>query len=365
MWLLIASAFAATLDSVPNPRAQGHWIADQAGVLSDAAEARMEARLNALHSDLDVEVTVVTVDDVDGDPKGFATELFNRWGVGDAKANNGLLVLLVMGQRALEMETGYGVEGVLPDGWLGTMQAQKMVPAMKQGDYDGGMEAGLEAIDARLRQHGDEAREGTRGAVSVGATAERDEGPGAGAAVGVLGTAGAGGLIVFLAARNRKKKWHCRKCGTKLVQLDEEADDAHLDPGQRIEERVGSVDWIVRVCPSCDEIHIFDDRKWFSGYGKCEKCGYKTSRSHRNTLRQATYTHGGTVEVTTSCANCNHRSRYTYDTPRRQRSNSGFGGGLGGGGFGGGHHSGGGGGGFGGGGFGGGHSGGGGAGSRF
>jgi len=362
MWLLIASAFAATLDSVPNPRAQGRWIEDQAGVLSDAAEARMEARLTALHTDLDVEVTVVTVDDVDGDPKGFATDLFNRWGVGDAKANNGLLVLLVMGQRALEMETGYGVEGVLPDGWLGTMQAQKMVPGLKAGDYDGGMEAGIEAIDARLRQHPDEAREGTRGEVSVGATAQRDEAPGAGAAVGVLGTAGAGGLIVFLAARNRRKKWHCRKCNTRLEQLDEEADDAHLDAGQRTEERLGSVDWIVRVCPKCDEIHIFDDGKWFSGYGRCEQCGYKTSRSQRTTLRHASYTEGGLVEVTTSCANCNHRSRNTYNTPRRQRTHStGVGGGFGGGGFGGGHRSGGG---FGGG-FGGGHSGGGGAGSRF
>lgn len=330
MWLLIPASLAATLDSVPNPRAESRWITDQAGVIADDAEARMEARIEALHQATDVEITVVTVDDVPGDPKGFATDLFNRWGVGDANANNGLLVLLVMGQRALEMETGYGLEPVLPDGWLGSMQASTMVPRFKEGDFGGGMEAGLTAIDATT------------------------------AGLGVLGTSGAGALIVFLAARNRKKKWTCRKCGTRLEELDEDSDDAHLSEGQKTEEMVESVDWVVRVCPSCQEVHIFDDNKWFSGYDKCEKCGFKTSRSQRNTLRHASYTEGGLVEVTTNCVNCNHSTRRTYNTARLQRSSTGSSGGFSssrsGGGFSGGSR---------GGSFGGGRSGGGGAGSRW
>lgn len=377
MLLVLAFAFAATLDSVPNPRAQNLWVADTAGVLDDAVEARIEERLTALHAETDVEVTVVTVDDVPGDPKGFATDLFNRWGVGDANANNGLLVLLVMGQRALEMETGYGLEPVLPDGWLGSMQARTMVPRFKEGDYAGGMEAGIVAIDERIRQKPEEAREGTRGAVGVGDGEPRrqtdgvvraEEGPSAGAAaLGVFGAAGAGGLTVFLVARSRKKKWTCRKCGARLEQLDEEADDAHLDAGQKAEETVGSVDWVVRACPSCQEIHVFDDPKWFSGYDRCEKCGFKTSRSQRHTLRHATYTEGGLVEVTTSCSHCGHGTRRTYTTARKTRSTTtshGVGGG-----FGGGSRSSGGGfrssGGSRGGGFGGGRSGGGGAGSRW
>ncbi len=368
MWLLIPASLAATLDSVPNPRAESRWITDQAGVIADDAEARMEARIEALHQATDVEITVVTVDDVPGDPKGFATDLFNRWGVGDANANNGLLVLLVMGQRALEMETGYGLEPVLPDGWLGSMQASTMVPRFKEGDFGGGMEAGLTAIDERIRARPEEAREGTRGPVGdAGGGREMPvadpEGPrmdATTAGLGVLGTSGAGALIVFLAARNRKKKWTCRKCGTRLEELDEDSDDAHLSEGQKTEEMVESVDWVVRVCPSCQEVHIFDDNKWFSGYDKCEKCGFKTSRSQRNTLRHASYTEGGLVEVTTNCVNCNHSTRRTYNTARLQRSSTGSSGGFSssrsGGGFSGGSR---------GGSFGGGRSGGGGAGSRW
>lgn len=336
MWFLLMSALAASVDSVPNPRAQGRWITDEAGVIAEDAEARMEARIGALHQELGVEIAVVTLDDVPGDPKGFATELFNHWGVGSANANNGLLVLLVTGQRALEMETGYGLEPVLPDGWLGSMQARDMVPSFKAGDYGAGLEAGIEAVDARLRQRPEEASEGTRGPVaglgpSEAREAERDRDGGVStgeAAVGVLGTSGGAGLIVFLAARRRRRMWQCRKCGTRLEQLDEEADDAHLTEGQKTEEQIKSVDWVVRACPACQEVHIFDDTKWFSGYDRCEKCNFKTSRSQRNTLRHATYTEGGLVEVTTNCANCGHNTRRTYTTARKTRSTTSSGGGF-------------------------------------
>ena len=135
---------------VPDPRPGAH-VADQAGVLDATALARLDAIAAALARDRGAEVMVVTVDDVPGTPKAFATELFNTWGLGRVGHDDGVLVLMVMGQRRLEIETGVGVEAALPAAWLATLQAERMVPAFKRKDIGGGLVAGLEGIDLRLR----------------------------------------------------------------------------------------------------------------------------------------------------------------------------------------------------------------------
>jgi uncharacterized protein len=294
------------------------------------------------------------VPSVPGTPKEFATGLLNTWGVGAAKANNGLVVLLVTGVRRLEMETGYGLEPLLPDGWLGAMQAERMVPSFKAGDYGGGLEAGLAAIDARLRRTPDEARTGTDGAVAIGPSSE--------GVSPLLGGIGAGIGVLFLLAGAlwwRTRPPRCHLCRKPMTQLDEIAEDEHLTTGQKAEERVGSVDWQVFVCDEHRAVKIRPRSAWFTGHYACPGCGFKTAVSSKETLVFATYHSGGIAEVTEHCAHCERRRAYKVVLPRLQRSSSGGGFHVGGGG--GGHHSGGGGGGS----FGGGHSGGGGAGSSW
>jgi TPM domain len=92
-----------------------------------------------------VEIAVVTVTGIDLPPREFATGLFNRWGIGKAGADSGLLVLIVADQRRIEMETGYGLEPALPDGWLSALQHETMLPAFRSGDHGAGVEAGLAA----------------------------------------------------------------------------------------------------------------------------------------------------------------------------------------------------------------------------
>ena len=150
LWMVTVVWAGSTPADIANPRARNAWINDTAQVISDAREARMNARITAIHQRTGVEIAMVTVQDVADTPKAFTTALFNRWGIGDAQANNGLLFVLVMDQRRLEMETGYGLEGTLPDVWLGTMQSKKMVPHFKSGDHGAGLEAGLKAVDARI-----------------------------------------------------------------------------------------------------------------------------------------------------------------------------------------------------------------------
>src|SRR5690606_25800248 len=130
LWSLI---LAIGVEEVPNPRQQNSWISDTAGIISPESESRLNALLEQINREREAEIAVVTVDDVDGTPKQFATKLFNHWGIGSAERDDGVLFLLVMNERRLEVEVGYGLEATLPDGWLGSMQTSSMVPRFKQG----------------------------------------------------------------------------------------------------------------------------------------------------------------------------------------------------------------------------------------
>ena len=136
-----------TVRSVPNTRLQGNEIhvSDPDGYLSDSAESAINTALSGIRDRADV--FVVTLYSIgDAEPKHFATELFNYWGIGDAETNNGVLLLFVEDQRALEFETGYGAEATLTDALCAQIFNRTIVPYFKAGDYEGGLCAGVVAI---------------------------------------------------------------------------------------------------------------------------------------------------------------------------------------------------------------------------
>jgi uncharacterized protein len=73
------------------------------------------------------------------------------------------------------------------------------------------------------------------------------------------------------------------------------------------------------VCPGCQTSRTFRHGKWFSGFGKCGACGYKTAKSISQTIVHATYDHGGQVLITEDCAHCKHHSERTRYTAARTR----------------------------------------------
>jgi uncharacterized protein len=76
--------------------------------------------------------------------------LFNHWGIGKADEDNGVLFLISIGDRRVEIETGYGIEPILPDAQVGQIIETNITPPFKQGDFDAGTLAGTKALVVQL-----------------------------------------------------------------------------------------------------------------------------------------------------------------------------------------------------------------------
>ncbi|MVM39280.1 hypothetical protein GO730_19810 [Spirosoma sp. HMF3257] len=151
--LVPAIAQTYTLETIPNPKQSqsSHYVSNPDHILSNAAVSQLDAMLGKLEDSTTAQVAVVCVNSIgESVPKDFATALFRKWGLGYQKKNNGLLILLVKDQHRIEMETGYGLEGILPDAICKRIQAENIVPLAKIGDFDGAMIAGVQSVINRL-----------------------------------------------------------------------------------------------------------------------------------------------------------------------------------------------------------------------
>lgn len=136
-----------TVQTVPNTRLESNdiHVSDPDGYLSDSAEMNINTALCAIRDQADV--FVVTLTSIgESEPKHFATRLFNYWGIGDAATDNGVLLLFVEDQHALEFETGYGAEATMTDARCQQIFTQTIVPFFRVGDYEGGLCAGVADI---------------------------------------------------------------------------------------------------------------------------------------------------------------------------------------------------------------------------
>ena len=91
-----------------------------------------------------------------------------------------------------------------------------------------------------------------------------------------------------------------------MVKLNEVEDDTHLNVHEQIEERIGSVDYDVWCCTSCDAVEKIRYAAFFTKYAKCPQCRARTKSSSTATIRHATTTMTGLSEVTERCAHCDY-----------------------------------------------------------
>ena len=164
--MLAAALLAAQLSSaelaVPPLRAR---VNDLAGVMEPAASARLEARLADFERETSHQIAVLTVPTLEGEPiETFALRVAEAWKLGQAGADNGILVLVASRDRRARIEVGYGLEGVVPDVVAKRVLEDVMFPHFRTGDFAGGIEAGVDSLMSAARGEVVEAPPARRGA---------------------------------------------------------------------------------------------------------------------------------------------------------------------------------------------------------
>ena len=120
------------------PASQG-FVNDFANVLDQTSRTEIQAIADRLQAEQGIELAVITISTTSPmDPKEYTTGVFNEWGVGGPE-DSGLLMLLAVSEGAIEVEPGYGLEGVLPDGLIGAVIDQEGLPHFKNRAYGAGL----------------------------------------------------------------------------------------------------------------------------------------------------------------------------------------------------------------------------------
>jgi len=127
------------------------YVNDFAGILDSASASDLEAIITGIEKDTGAEIAVVTVDSLQGITiEEYAVELFEKWGIGKADEDNGLLILVALEERKVRIEVGYGLEGVITDLEAGRIIDEIIVPNFKNGDYSRGIYDAVVAISNQI-----------------------------------------------------------------------------------------------------------------------------------------------------------------------------------------------------------------------
>jgi len=133
----VASSVAAAQITVPKP--QG-YVTDLAGVIDGPTKARLTNLIRELKAKTGAEIAVVTVRTTQPESAfDYAMAIAEQWKPGSAGKDDGIVFLVAVDDREMQILTGYGVEGPLPDGKVGEIRDTLVVPAFKSGDYARGI----------------------------------------------------------------------------------------------------------------------------------------------------------------------------------------------------------------------------------
>ncbi|WP_100341316.1 TPM domain-containing protein [Mucilaginibacter auburnensis] len=142
--LLLLGLFSFAQDF---PAKSNTLVTDYTNTLSAEEKQRLEDKLVAFDDSTGIQIAVVMMRSIgDYDVNEYATELGRRWGVGYKDKNTGIVILVAKDDRKLSIQTGYGMEGQLPDVITQQIRVNEINPRFKADDFYGGLDAGTDAI---------------------------------------------------------------------------------------------------------------------------------------------------------------------------------------------------------------------------
>ncbi|PTX56082.1 uncharacterized protein C8N43_0733 [Litoreibacter ponti] len=332
----------AQAEKLPYPQYYSVLTNDFADILSEEAEAQINAELIAARETRGLEMAVVTIRSREdylpsADIASFAKDLFNGWGIGNKERNDGILLLVAIEDRQVRLALGAGYDA-RQDGIAARIIQTDILPAFRQGRVADGVLAGTRAALSRLAIDGTpppppqavtpaptgEVRppEPLRPAVIEQPPEPRD--PGAVAQIGrwvsdmlkqAEGNPIAALLIVALTAvggffgirgvqHYRPRK--CPECGRVMLRLGEAQEDQYLDHGQLVEERLKSKNYGVWFCTNDEHVTVIGYPSLFSRRKACPSCNYHTLETSRTVTMPASTVAFGQAKLDHLCQNCDH-----------------------------------------------------------
>lgn len=146
---LLSGCGSSASELIPEPN--GKTIVDATGTLSSATLQRVDADLVSFSDRTDYQLAILLVGTTDGQSiEDFSNDAFNKWGVGDAKSDKGVMVVLALDDRKGRIEVGFGAEGVLTDVQAKRILDTQVFPRLRSGDPDSAVVAGEQAIRSTL-----------------------------------------------------------------------------------------------------------------------------------------------------------------------------------------------------------------------
>jgi uncharacterized protein len=146
--ILLSSGLAVALEVPP---LKGR-VNDYAGILSPATAQQLEAMLENFEATDSTQIVLLTIPSLEGDSlENFSMRVVEAWKIGQAKLDNGALLLISKNDRKLRIEVGYGLEGTLTDLTSGRIIRDVITPRFKEGNFDQGVMDGLSAMMAAVK----------------------------------------------------------------------------------------------------------------------------------------------------------------------------------------------------------------------
>ncbi|MDE6272653.1 MAG: TPM domain-containing protein [Muribaculaceae bacterium] len=363
---LMMSAQAPLSIPRPNKENPNNFVSDPAGLLSSYTLQEINAEILNLKQSTTCEMAVAIVGSLDGLSKeDYAYQLFKHWGIGTKDKDNGVLFLICPNERKAKIEVGSGAEGVLTDAVCAGILRNYVRPAVKDDNISQGVYNAVRSICKVLENPAvaEELKSG-RADTTLGrmeaidsnvfmsfiflmvicvfmftlilfivdfiATRRRDNYRRAmtwrthlgtywwGAALS-LGAALPIALVAYLLYRRaRDVKEICDTCGAKMQKLSEEADNEYLTPSQDFEEKLGTVDYDVWLCPECGTVERFPYIEKQLKYQKCPNCNtIAMNLVMDKVVEPPTTTRQGFGERLYQCQFCRHTKRESYHIPKK------------------------------------------------
>ncbi len=341
---------ALTIQEVPNPQqVNGSWVKDMAGILDETTEGKLNSVISELEVKNGTEIAVVTVSETapSASVKEFTTALFNYWGIGKKGKDNGVLFLISKGDRRVEIETGYGIEPILPDAKVGNIINTQIIPRFKQADFSGGTLVGTKALVVALKveQPSSVSNKPTTMAsetskqISVAQSASASEEPTQNTELPWDLLAGGGVVSAFGIAVFRRTRRvfvepegktrlsggfrliHCADCKKRMEKVEEIAIQSALSQPEKVAQRLGSIRFEGWKCPNCTQplttqaFHMIAYVSNSAQFSKCPNCQELTVTRTQKILKNPTQNSSGKRLITDLCHCCSYRKEREEKIP--------------------------------------------------